>query len=252
MSFRLAVLITGFALLPATAFASARDDVMAGSARCAAVAQGRDWLNCYYGAAQPMRDELGLSAAPAAQTSLVPRPTAIQMAAPAQGGARDVVMSGSARCAAIGDNRLWLDCYYGAAQPMRAELGLIPAAQSQTALAATPSRPLAVQPAPPVNSAVLYAPKKTKGGVMASILGGAQLTPKMALASYKFDSYGIFTVTLSDGGVWKQSPDDSNFARWKKAPATYRATISQGAFSSFNMRIDGDRNVYKVHPVSPG
>ena len=32
---------------------------------------------------------------------------------------RDEVMSGAARCAGIADNRTWLDCFYGSAQPMR-------------------------------------------------------------------------------------------------------------------------------------
>ena len=32
---------------------------------------------------------------------------------------RDEVMSRVFRCAVIGDPRLWLDCYYGAAQPAR-------------------------------------------------------------------------------------------------------------------------------------
>ena len=47
---------------------------------------------------------------------------------------RDQVMDGAARCEGIPDNRVWLDCFYGSAQPMRAQLGLSPAPESQTRL----------------------------------------------------------------------------------------------------------------------
>ena len=48
--------------------------------------------------------------------------------------AREDVIAGLTRCAAYTDDRQWLDCYYGAAQPMRAWLGLPPAPQSQLKL----------------------------------------------------------------------------------------------------------------------
>src|SRR2546423_488864 len=51
---------------------------------------------------------------------------------------RDRVMDGAARCEGIPDNRVWLDCFYGSAQPMRALLGLAPAPESQTRLVPTP------------------------------------------------------------------------------------------------------------------
>jgi hypothetical protein len=61
-------------------------------------------------------------------------------ALPASAAVRDDVMGGAFRCAATGDARQWLDCYYGAAQPMRANLSLPPASPSQRALAAAPPR----------------------------------------------------------------------------------------------------------------
>src|ERR1700722_18009713 len=80
-------------------------------------------------------------------------PLAPISASPALAGTRDDVMSAATRCAGITDDRSWLDCYYGAAQPMRAELGLPPAPASQTAKV-PPSRvtsapPPASQAAPP-------------------------------------------------------------------------------------------------------
>jgi hypothetical protein len=233
---------TLFFLPSTTALASARDDVMSGSARCMAIQANRDWLNCYYGAAQPMRTELGLPPATTVQIGLVPRPTGVTAPAPSQGGTRDAVMSGSARCAAILDNRIWLDCYYGAAQPMRAELGLPPALTSQTALAATQAG-IASKSGP-------SQPIRKSQGMLTAILGGEKLTQKMNLTSYKFDTHGVFTVTLSNGQVWRQVEDDSSTAHWNKPAARYMATIYSGAFGSFNMRFDGDSNVYKVRPVS--
>lgn len=51
---------------------------------------------------------------------------------------RDEVMSRAFRCAPISDARLWLDCYYGAAQPARAALGLPLAPAEQAQLSVSP------------------------------------------------------------------------------------------------------------------
>jgi hypothetical protein len=56
----------------------------------------------------------------------------------AQARPRDEVMSHAFQCAVIGDSRLWLDCYYGSAQPVRAALGLQPAPPGQVKLATQP------------------------------------------------------------------------------------------------------------------
>jgi hypothetical protein len=61
--------------MPFTAFgahAATRDDVMYGASRCGGIQDNRAWLDCYYGAAQPMRAELGLTPAPLSQQNLVP------------------------------------------------------------------------------------------------------------------------------------------------------------------------------------
>ena len=65
----------------AAAHAGPRDDVKAAAARCDGIGDDLTWLNCYYGAAQPVRAELGLSPAPEAQQDLVPPP---DQAAPAE------------------------------------------------------------------------------------------------------------------------------------------------------------------------
>jgi hypothetical protein len=58
--------------------------------------------------------------------SLAPPPSQAVHAGP-----RDRVRAGSLRCDSITDEHTWLDCYYGAAQPVRADLGLTPAPVSQ-------------------------------------------------------------------------------------------------------------------------
>ncbi len=60
---------------------------------------------------------------------------------PAAARPRDDVMINVYRCAGHAATRVWLDCYYGAAQPQRAALGLAPAPAAQVALVTTPSAP---------------------------------------------------------------------------------------------------------------
>ena len=54
--------------------ASPRDQARARSTRCDSLTDEKAWLNCYYGAVQPVRAELGLPPAPQSQQALVPAP----------------------------------------------------------------------------------------------------------------------------------------------------------------------------------
>jgi hypothetical protein len=56
------------------------------------------------------------------------------LCAPAMARPRDNVMINAYRCSAHVSTRVWLDCYYGAAQPQRAALGLSPAPAAQVKL----------------------------------------------------------------------------------------------------------------------
>jgi hypothetical protein len=78
---------------------------------------------------------------------------------------RQDVLSGVQRCAGITDDRTWLDCFYGSAQPMRARLGLPPAPVNQQRLVppmmgAVPAyaAPAYAPPAAPAYAAPAYAP----------------------------------------------------------------------------------------------
>src|SRR5580704_17815275 len=79
--------------LAAPAMAAARDDVLYGISRCGGIANDRTWLDCVYGAAQPMRATLGLPPAPASQQALVPPPIPGQATPQAQAMAAPPAMS---------------------------------------------------------------------------------------------------------------------------------------------------------------
>ncbi len=144
---------------------------------------------------------------------------------------RDEVMSGAARCAGIADNRSWLDCFYGSAQPMRALLGLPPAPAAQTKLVPPPG---AAYVAP--QSGYGRPPEKSRG-FFGDILGSAKPVAKdVPMASYKFARNGTFTVVLKNGQAYRQEESDLVFAKWDRPPETYLVTVT----------TDSDRFVLKV------
>jgi hypothetical protein len=234
--------------------AGPREDVLGGAIRCGGAGNDRQWLDCYYGAAQPMRAQLRLAPAP-------------QQNMPAQGGAlsalRQDVLSGAIRCGSVADDRQWLDCYYGSAQPLRAALNLSPAPQSQLALAGR----LAPGPVPPTQAAYVpppvpaaYAPPS--GYVLQKVTPKAQEFPgfwdglfgddpvavQSQLESYSLNKDGFFTATLANGQVWRETSGTAT-AYWPKKPATYHVEISKGMMRTYNFRITGDRSTYKVKRI---
>ncbi len=119
------------------------------------------------------------------------------------------------RCAALTDDRQWLDCYYGAAQPMRAQLGLPPAPASQLRLLQVPATP-ASGPAPAValpatvtRAAVRTGPPPMpkRSGIF-DVFGGSDVVSDAPIQSYEVTGKG-FTVTLPDGQVWRQTEEDA-------------------------------------------
>ena len=161
---------------------------------------------------------------------------------------RDEVKSGVARCEGIADNRVWLDCFYGSAQPMRAALGLAPAPQAQVRL--VPSQGLAPQQTfssqqamEPVhrNTATTTRPKRE--GFLASLLGSTKpMVSDMPMADYRFAPDHTFTVTLKNGEVYTQEESDLVFAKWTKAPASYRVTITAAA-DKYVLRVKSEPGV---------
>jgi len=159
------------------------------------------------------------------------------LALPAMAGPRDDVLYGISRCGGIANDRTWLDCVYGAAQPMRATLGLPPAPASQQALVPPPV-PGQAAPTAQAMAAPVMTPQQQKdyeeytklSTVPRFILKMATPTeeptePATTLKSYKFDAAGYFMVTLANGETWRQDSSDTLYAHWNKPAATYAAQI---------------------------
>ena len=164
---------------------------------------------------------------------------------PAFAGPRDDVMSASSRCAGISDDRSWLDCYYGAAQPMRAQLGLAPAPASQ--LAKVPPASSVARTAPQAAPARAASAPASNGGFINGLFGNNHgLT---TIASYRFDKRGLFTVTLGNGQTWEQLSNDTNFAHWREAGSKYRVSVDE-RFPPAELTVDNDGQTYKVRRVN--
>jgi hypothetical protein len=173
----------------------------------------------------------------------------------ARADTRDEVLSGIQRCGVIHDDRVWLDCLYGADQPMRAHLGLQPAPEFQQRLVpAGPVMPLSAMPAepvaaPPPRVATRPAPRK-KTGFFATLLGETAPISVSKMASYRYDKSGAFIVTLENGQQWRQTDADSGVrASWMRPPSTYTVTVTPGAFGSYSLRTDDNPYIYKVEMV---
>ena len=202
-----------------------QDEVLSGFYRCASIGEQKVWLDCYYGAAQPVRAAIGLAPAPPSQSKLVASPPAGAVS-PGDYKIRDDVVRSVLDCNGLSDMRAWLECYYGAAERVRAQLGL----HTRT-----------TKPAP--------------SPVMASDFG---LRPKIEkqpqkisspMAKYEFDKDHHFTVTLTNGQVWRQIEGDDLYAKWDRQAESYWVIISRGMFGSFNLQVAKLGGIYKVHRI---
>jgi hypothetical protein len=163
---------------------------------------------------------------------------------------REDVIGGLTRCAALADDRQWLDCYYGAAQPMRAWLGLSPAPQAQLKLLSAQPKPT-VLPTTVTRAAVRSGPPPMpKGSGIFGMFSGKDIVNNTPIQTYEVGHDG-FTITLPDGQVWQQTDDDNNKnpVRWRQAASSMRVTISQGALSSFNLVLNDENVHHKVTRV---
>jgi hypothetical protein len=164
-------------------------------------------------------------------------------ASPALAGPREDVYSASLRCSAIADDRAWLDCYYGAAQPMRGQLKLPAAPAAQTALI------------PPVIDAdglrqqqARAVPEKEGviGQTLGYLAGGAAVISNVAVTSSEPGQPTGFTVTLANGQVWRQTDEQVRLVRWRGGPGAHRVTVWKGALNTLNLGFDDEADRYKV------
>jgi hypothetical protein len=243
LSFCSLMMLAALYVLPAQA--RPRDDAMAGAFRCAVIGDSRTWLDCYYGAAQPVRAQLGMAPTPAGQVRLA-------MSPPGGGAAQDIalrddVMAEAARCRAGGD-RQWLDCYYAASQPMRSRLGLsaLPHTAVQPAIIAS-AAPLARAAAPSGPPPMPRSPGLFNG----MFRDPAPIVRNVPVKSVTFSRNGAFTVTLADNQVWKQSEEDAVYhpAKWRGAGTDMLVSIAPSNMNTFNLSVEGSERYYKVHRI---
>ena len=236
-------LALGLAAISQSAQARPRDDAMAGALRCAVIGDNRQWLDCYYGAAQPVRAQLGLPPALAGQVRLATAPPAGEVR---DGAVRDEVIVGAVRCNSLAGEREWLNCYYGAAQPVRARLGLAAGPQSpalpnpvQPALSTPPARPMA------------NAPQEDSFGLSAAASRPVRSVSRIVsrMESYSFNNRQVFTLTLANGQTWSQLDGDTGDAHWRKPASTYVVNISHGLLGSYNLQVQGLPGLYKVRRI---
>ena len=156
------------------------------------------------------------------------------MLSPSFAGPREDTLAGIARCKAIPDDRRFLDCLYGAAQPLRGALGLTPAPGFQTQLVPPdPERPT---------------PKSGEAG-NTGVAGAIAKTPAaggdLRLVSYSFDPRGHFTATLSDGSTWRQLDRDQSFADWRGPAARYYVRLRSSGNDHY-LDVKGGAGPYQV------
>lgn len=207
---------------------SIRQHVIANATRCGVIADSRQWLDCFYGSAQQMRQALGLAPAPDAQLQLT-------RSLPSGGQVLDAdvrisILSATVGCDSLNDDGKWLHCYYAATNPMRARLGLAPLSPTAPPLPAQLASGMNA-PAPslmPARSAIRF--------------------PEVSqVKSYSFNQLGMFTVVLANGQIWRQLSGDTNNADNLKTNNTI--TISRGAIGSYNLKIGKHPQYFKVTRV---
>jgi hypothetical protein len=214
-------------LLPlCSAEARPRDDVMAQLFHCNGLGDDRQWLDCYYGAAQPVRAGLGLKAALPGQIQLAQTPSMVSSQLQPS-AIRSQVISEAGRCYDQGEDRDWLECYYRAALPMREQLGL--------------SVPSGMQLASSI-------PGNSGAAVQSGLATDQTIVSRMV--NYSFDLQGIFTVTLENGQTWRQIDGDSRDAFWTKPAGAYLVTIRHGMSGSFMLTVRNESRVYRVRRIS--
>ena len=197
-------------------------------------------------------------------------------------------MFGAQRCAGIADDRTWLDCFYGSAQPMRAQLGLPPAPANQQRLVpqlapayaaptyAAPAYapPVYAAPAAPAYAVPSYAapgnaaprqaatganglpappplPRRRSDGFFGSMLGSSRpITVNQRMVSWEIAKGGKFVVTLANGEEWEQVLGDTNKVGWHDPASRHVVNVYEGALGTYNMNVSDDSTLYKVHRIN--
>jgi len=154
----------------------------------------------------------------------------------------------------VAAERPWLDCYYDAAVPMRAQLGLAVLAQAVRPVLPPPPVQMASAPPPPPSRPVPSGPPPMprNTGLFNGMFNNIKpIVRNVPMQSYSFDKSGAFTVILADGQVWVQSDEDQVYhpARWRKPASEMSVTIAPNAMHTFNMTVGNETRFYKVRRI---
>lgn len=167
------------------------------------------------------------------------------IAAPALAGPRDDMMAGVSRCGSIADDRTFLNCVYGAAQPLRAQLGLPPAPDAQQRLVPQVVAAPVPQALPPAMPRVASAPRAPR---TATALPEGAI--REHLESFTFDRRGLFVILLGNGEQWRQDPSDSQRAQWNGRASDYVVRVLKESRATAQMSVMGDPNIYRMVRVN--
>jgi len=161
---------------------------------------------------------------------------AMLAASPALAGPREDMMAGISRCTGIADDRTFLNCVYGAAQPLRAQLGLPPAPDAQQRLV------------PQAVAAPQVPPRSTPAPQRPSRLPESAIRER--LETFTFDRRGLFIIMLGNGEQYRQDPSDTQRAQWAGRASDYVVRVLKNSPNSAQMSVMGDPNIYRMVRVN--
>jgi hypothetical protein len=153
-------------------------------------------------------------------------------------GPREDMMAGISRCGGIADDRTFLNCVYGAAQPLRTQLGLPPAPDAQQRLVPQ----IAMAPAPQLPPRAAPAPQRPPRLPESAI--------RERLETFTFDRRGLFIIMLGNGEQWRQDPADTPRADWNGRASDYVVRVLKSSSNSAQMSVMGDPNIYRMVRVN--
>jgi len=165
----------------------------------------------------------------------------VSAASPAMAGPREDSDAGIARCAVLADDRAYLNCIYGAVQPLRARLGLPPAPEAQVR-AVPPVMIAPISPRPTV------APSAASSRVPSEAAFAGGMRERMD--NFTFGRGGLFSLMLENGEMYRQDPGDAPRARWTGRGSDYQVFVIKQGPRSAVMKVAGDPNVYRMQKIN--
>ncbi len=161
-------------------------------------------------------------------------------AAPALAGPREDTVAGISRCASHADDRTYLNCIYGAAQPLRTQLKLPPAPEDQIRL--VPRGPASESIPPSV--APLAAPRRVP---TESEFAGAM---RERIDNFNFGRGGLFNLMLENGEMYRQDSSDVSRAKWVGRGSDYLVFVIKQGPRNAVMKVTGDPNIYRMQKIN--